>query len=132
MTLLQLGMLYTAQKKSTKAIEIYTALLADEPKAWQALRGRGDAYLNIGKHAAAIADYEQALKLQPKDDGVLNNLAWVLATSPDAKLRDGPKAIKLATQACEVTDYKAAHILSTLAAAYAETGDYQNAVKWSN
>jgi tetratricopeptide (TPR) repeat protein len=43
LTLLQLGMLYASQKKSTKAIETYTTLLAQEPKAWQALRGRGDA-----------------------------------------------------------------------------------------
>jgi hypothetical protein len=54
-----------------------------------------------------------------------------LATSPEDKLRDGPRAIKLATKACEVTEYKKPHILSTLAAAYAETGDFETARKWS-
>jgi tetratricopeptide (TPR) repeat protein len=87
--------------------------------------------LSIGKQAEAIADYEEAIKLQGKDSGVLNNLAWVLATSPEEKLRDGKRSIELATLACEVTDYKAAHILSTLAAAYAETGQWEEAVKWS-
>ena len=48
----------------------------------------------------------------------------MLATSPDAKLRNGRRAIELATRACELTKYKAAYILSTLAAAYAETGDF--------
>jgi tetratricopeptide (TPR) repeat protein len=130
-TLLQLAMFYGAGKKSAKAIEAYTAVLALEPDEWQALRGRGDAYLNMGKQAEAVADYEKAIKLQPKDESVLNNLAWVLATSPEAKLRDGRRAIKLAIEACKLTNYKAAYILSTLAAAYAETGDYATAIKWS-
>ena len=64
------------------------------------------------------------------DDGVLNNLAWVLATSTGDDLRDGKRAIELATLACEVTDYEAPHILSTLASAYAETGDFDEAIKW--
>lgn len=131
LTLLQLAMLYGVQKKTADAIDAYTALLAQEPEEWRALRGRGDTYLNIGKQAEAIADFEKALSLQPKDHGILNNLAWVLATSPDEKLRDGKRAIELATLACEVTEYKAAYILSTLAAAYAETGDFDAAIKWS-
>jgi len=132
LTLLQLGMLYSVEKKMNEAIEIYTALLAEEPEEWRALRGRGDVYLNLGRQAEAVADYREALKLQPKDEGILNNLAWVLATSPDEKIRDGRRAIQLATEACEITEYKLPHMLSTLAAAYAETGDFDNAVKWSS
>ncbi|MEN6406502.1 MAG: tetratricopeptide repeat protein [Thermoguttaceae bacterium] len=128
---LQLAMLYGAAKQTAKAIETYTELLADEPKQWQALRGRGDMLLNLGRQSDALADYEKALKIKPDDYGLLNNLAWVLATSPDAKLRDGRRALELATKACKQSDYKLAYILSTLAAAYAETGDFQNAVKWS-
>ncbi|MEN6406546.1 MAG: tetratricopeptide repeat protein [Thermoguttaceae bacterium] len=128
---LQLAMLYGAGKKTAKAIETYTELLADEPNQWQALRGRGDMLLNMGRQSEALADYEKALKFQPDDYGLLNNLAWVLATSPDAKLRDGRRALELAAKACKTSDYKLAYILSTLAAAYAETGDFQNAVKWS-
>ena len=55
----------------------------------------------------------------------------MLATSPDEKLRDGPRALKFATKAAEATKYETPHILSTLAAAYAETGDFENAAKWS-
>jgi hypothetical protein len=54
-----------------------------------------------------------------------------LATSPDEKLRDGPRALKFATKAAEETKFETPHILSTLAAAYAETGDFENAAKWS-
>ena len=132
LTLLQLSMLYGAKKNWTKAIETDRAVLALDPAEWHALRGLGDAMLNTGHHAEAIAYYEKAIKLEPKDDGILNNLAWVLSTSPDDKLRNGRRAIQLATEACKLTEYKVPHILSTLAAAYAETGDFDTAVKWSN
>lgn len=129
--LLQLAMLHTADDRPRKAIEIYAQILAKEPDDWLALRGRADALLSVGKQAESLIDYEKALKLRPEDDGILNNLAWVLATSPDAKVRNGKRAIELATKACKLTDYKAAHILSTLGAAYAETGDFETAKKWS-
>ncbi len=96
-----------------------------------ARRGRGDAYLAIGEHGKAVADYEAAFKLQPEHSGLLNNFAWVLATSPDEEIRDGKRSVEFGKKACELTEYKEAHILSTLAAGYAETGDFANAVKWS-
>ena len=101
-------------------------MLELEPENYRALRFRGDAYLNIGKHAEAVADFDAALKLNDEDDGLLNNFAWVLATSPDDKVRDGKRAIELATKAAELSSYNVPHILSTLAAAYAETGDFEN------
>jgi tetratricopeptide (TPR) repeat protein len=133
---LRLGAVYSMQKRSAKAVEVYSEFLKDHPDEPNILRARGDSYLNVGKHAEAIADYEQAVKNKefakdPAYPGLLNNFAWVLATSPDDKLRDGARAVKLAAQACELTQYKQAYILSTLAAAYAETGDFDNAVKWS-
>ena len=130
-TLMQLALLYSVRKDSAKAIDAYTSVLAIDPEQWEALRGRGNVYLNVGKQAEALADYEQVVKLNRQDETLLNNLAWLLATSPEAKLRDGRRAIKLATEACKLTDYKAAYILSTLAAAYAETGDFPSAIKWS-
>ncbi len=129
--LLQLGVYYMADKKPRKAIEKFDEILKIDGTIWQALRNRGDAELSLAMHAEAIADYEKAIETQKESPGLLNNLAWVLATSPVDKLRDGKKAIELATKASELTDYKAGYILSTLAAAYAETGDFETARKWS-
>jgi tetratricopeptide (TPR) repeat protein len=128
---LQLASYFIQDKRHTKAIEIFTKILDEDESNWIARQARADTFLSTGKHAEAIADFEIVFKEHPDDDGVLNNFAWVLATSPDDKLRDGKRAVTMATKACEVTEYKKAHILSTLAAAYAETGDFETAKKWS-
>ncbi len=129
--LLQIAMLYQASKEPYKAITAYDQVLQNDAENVSAFRGRADVYLGLGKQSEALADYEAALKIDPKNSGVLNNLAWVLATSPDHELRDGKRAIELAKLACEVTEFKQAHIVSTLAAGYAETGDFETAVTWS-
>ncbi len=129
--LTQLGLIYGLDKRPRKAIELYGDALAVDPNNFLALRGRADSNLNIGKHAEAIPDYEAALKIQPKDPSLLNNLAWVLATSPDDNVRNGKRSIELGEEAAKLTEYKKAHILSTLAAGYAESGDFAKAREWS-
>jgi tetratricopeptide (TPR) repeat protein len=131
LTTLQMGMLYSTIKQYAKAIASYDEVLARNPDDVGAIRGRGDALLNLGRRGDAIAEYEKAFKLQPHDVGILNNFAWLLATAPEKKLRDGRRAVELANDACKQTDYKKDYILSTLAAAYAETGDFASARKWA-
>ena len=123
----QLGMLHLAAKQPRAAIRWFGKALDLDDNQFLSRRGRSDALISIGKHAEALKDLEAALTLKPDDSGVLNNLAWLLATSPVEELRDGKRAIDLATKACEETEWKAAHIISTLAAAHAETGDFVKA-----
>jgi tetratricopeptide (TPR) repeat protein len=112
-------------------------LITKDKKNWRAFRIRGDAKLSTGDQQAAVDDYKKALKLMKTEDvaedrsRLLNNLAWLLATSTDDSLRNGKEAIDLGKEACELTEFKAAHILSTLAAGYAEAGDFDEAIKWS-
>ena len=129
---LQLATYYQVDQRPRKAIETYTRVLEIETDNLAALQGRADALLSIGKQAEAISDYEFILTKTPESSDVLNNLAWVLATSPEDNLRNGQRAVDLAKRACEATEYKRPHIISTLAASYAETGDFDMAVDWSS
>jgi tetratricopeptide (TPR) repeat protein len=133
---LQLANLYREDGRPRRAIDTLSAILQRDPGNPIALRYRADTLLGVGEHEQAVEDYEKALKQVADDDGeeaagILNNLAWVLATSPEDELRDGSRAVELAERAAKLTDYEQAHILSTLAAAHAEAGDFQEAVRWS-
>ena len=143
-----------AIKVHTKLLrDVSASKWADQPESVQItfmvqrmdlLSKRGDARLATGEHEKAVQDYDESLELFDKvsklvpedrrdklvrDSALLNNFAWVLSTSPEDKVRDGKRAIELATESAELTEYKAPHILSTLAAAYAETGDFEKAIE---
>jgi tetratricopeptide (TPR) repeat protein len=82
-----------------------------------------------GNPAEAIQHYQNALELAPQSISTLTNLAWLLATSQDASLRDGLKAVELAKQADRLVGGTNAVVLRTLAAAYAENGEFANAIR---
>jgi Flp pilus assembly protein TadD len=87
-----------------------------------------NALTQLGQPAEAITEYSQALQLRPGMDDAANNLAWLLATCPDRSLRDGARAVYLALQASMRNHDQNPVLLGTLAAAYAETGNLNEAV----
>jgi tetratricopeptide (TPR) repeat protein len=87
-----------------------------------ALEEKGDA-------AEAVDHYQKALEVSPQSISTLTNLAWLLATSQNASVRNGSKAVELAKQADRLTGGANTVVLRTLAAAYAEIGEFANAVR---
>jgi hypothetical protein len=82
-----------------------------------------------GKLEAAIQQYRKALDVNSTNAILLNNLAWILATSDKPGLRDGKEAVQLATRAVKLTDSRQPFCIGTLGAAYAETGQFEKAIQ---
>jgi len=82
-----------------------------------------------GQSVEAVKHYEKALQISPQSVSALNNLAWLLATGSNASLRNGARAIQLARQADQLSGGTNALVLRTLAAAYAEAGQFGKAIE---
>ena len=116
------------QGKVDEAIAQYQKALEIKPDFAEAHFNLGAALFHEGKEDEAIAQYQRALQIKPDKPEVQNNLAWVLATSPHASLRDGNQAVALAQRANQLTGDGNPIMLDTLAAAYAEAGRFPEAV----
>jgi tetratricopeptide (TPR) repeat protein len=100
-----------------------------EPKTVGPEIEQGKLNESRGDHQAAKEIYQVAFDRNPSSPQVLNNLAWLLATSPDDQVRDGDKALRLATQASRITGNRHPGILDTLAAALAERQRWDEAIQ---
>jgi Flp pilus assembly protein TadD len=121
-TLVVRGRLDEAVETCRAALQI----LPREPKIHYVLANTLSAQ---GKLAEAIAEYKEVLQYDSKQLFALNDLAWLLATVSDSRFRDGPEAVRLAERACQLSNYKVTLYMGTLAAAYAEAGRFDDAVK---
>ncbi|MDR3198936.1 MAG: tetratricopeptide repeat protein [Planctomycetaceae bacterium] len=128
--LLKVG-IFSSQKKNRKALEILTPMLEKDPENIALLRSKSQILIALNRHYEAVKVLETIIKADPKDEVSINNLSWILSTSPVESIRNGQRALELAEKAAQLTDYKKAYIFSTLAAAYAEIGNFDKAIEWS-
>jgi tetratricopeptide (TPR) repeat protein len=123
-----LGNFLAKQGRSTEAIEHFQKALEIKPDSTKVHYRLALALKHQGRFEAAIVHYKKVLELEPRPMLAENGLAWLLATCPDARLRNGDQAVELAQQAVQLSGGQHPEILDTLAAAYAEAGRFPEAV----
>jgi tetratricopeptide (TPR) repeat protein len=128
---------YTGRSIAWVEKQEYAKALADcnkaielDPTSAMVYTNRGVVWRKQQEYGKALADYDKAIALDPGYAGAYNCQGWLRATCPDDKYRDGKKAVEFATRACELSSWKDAYTVGTLAAACAEAGDFPTAVKW--
>ncbi len=124
-----LGLALSRKGRADDAIIQFQQALQFSPDYVDAHVDLGNVLLQKGRVEEAMAHFQQALQIAPADPWLRNNLAWFLATSAEASLRNGNKAVELAERANQLTSGKNPIILRTLAAALAEAGRFPEAVE---
>jgi tetratricopeptide (TPR) repeat protein len=122
------GVILAARGKIDEAIAQYNKALEIKPNYARAHGNLGSALARSGRIDEAIVQYQTVMKIDPGDAMAYNNIAWIRATRPDPKYRDGAQAVALATRAVEL-DKNNANFLDTLATAYAEAGRFAEALE---
>jgi Flp pilus assembly protein TadD len=126
-----LGAALAQQGRLDEAIGYLARAVKLNPKNANAHSNLALAFTLKGRAKQAIFYYRNVLKLSPNDQYALINLAWIFATDKDARIRNGPAAVELAEKACKLNSYKDPRMLDILAMAYAENGNFPEAVRTS-
>jgi tetratricopeptide (TPR) repeat protein len=116
------------QGRWEEAIAHLQMSLQSQPDNTETRKILGAVLFQAGRVNEAVAQWEQTLKIQPADWEARNSLAWVFAAYPDASIRDGRRAVDLAQEALRLSGGKNPLIFRTLAAAYAESGRFAEAI----
>jgi tetratricopeptide (TPR) repeat protein len=112
-----------------EAMVHYRKFLELEPDNVEARNTLGTALIQQGKLSEAIGQWQDALAIQPENGNAASNLAWVFATCPEDSIRDGSHAVELAEKALRISGGKIPMIYKVLAAAYAESGRFSDAIE---
>ena len=126
---LALGMAYRMKGDLTKAQQAFESALGENPTTAEGQRLLADLYAEQKLYSEAVQHYKQALQIEPQSAESHNNLAWLYATCEDPKWRDPGAALEHARQAVELTQWKEAGFIDTLAEANYASGSYQEAVR---
>jgi tetratricopeptide (TPR) repeat protein len=124
------GSVYERSKEYDRAIADYSEAIRLSPADPKLYQSRANVRCCLWDCAGVISDYKQAVKLDPSNAHARAVLAGYLCYCPDASLRDGKEARRLATAACEATAWRDLECLVNLALACAECGDFDAALKW--
>lgn len=124
------GLVKLRQKEVSAALMEFEAALKIDPEYTVAYLDRGAAHEWQGTFELARADYETACRLDPGEPIGWSRRAWLLAAHPVAEKRHGKNAVGYAKIACELSQWKDGNCISALAAAYAEVGRFDDAMKW--
>ncbi len=122
-----LGLVLSQREDAPGAIREWRRALDLDPQYAEAHDSLGDALCAEGQTAEALAHWRDGIRLQPNHASELRGAAWLLATSPEADIRNGAEALAFAVRAVELAGEKDARMLDTLAAAYAERGQFADA-----
>ena len=113
----------------TDALIHYRKLLELEPNNIEVHNIVGTVLIQQRQVKEGVEEWQKVLAIQPDNGNAMSNLAWIFATSPDQSLRDGPKAVELAEQALRFSAGRIPILFRTLAAAYAESGRFAEAIQ---
>lgn len=124
------GNCFQIKRNLDKALADYAEAIRVDPDFVSAIIDRGTLWHFKKEYAKAIQEYDQAHRIDAQSFYAQANKAYLLATCKDDALRDGKKALTLAKEACELAHWKDGWCLSALAAAYAELGQFDEAVTY--
>jgi tetratricopeptide (TPR) repeat protein len=123
--------IYFRQGELDKAVADYNVALLRDPNLADVYIARANIFLRKKDYRHGLSDLQTAVQMKiKKPERVLNSLAWLRATCPESEIRNGKEAVELALKACELSQWKDWGIIDTLAAAYAEQGDFGRAIKY--